>query len=72
MCECMKSLNNDLAAHNCKLAVGFAVTASGGMDVFPILATEKIVPRGKRPPILTATYCPFCGEKYPERQFKAA
>jgi hypothetical protein len=27
----------------------------------------KMAPRGKKPPLMEASYCPFCGSRYKER-----
>lgn len=64
MCECRSYLNNLLKPKNGRLAYGFTF-GGGHMDLTPpIIETEKINSRGKKPPVVVATFCPFCGEKY--------
>jgi hypothetical protein len=69
-CACMTAANNQLKSHNTKLAVSFIFTRdlSGGMDVLPMIAVEKIDPR-KRGKVMNVvpTFCPFCGTKYPRK-----
>jgi hypothetical protein len=63
MCDCRKRINESLAPKNARLAYGFTI-GNGAMDISPpLIELEKIAPRGKKPPILMATFCPFCGEK---------
>ena len=65
MCECRSIIDTNLKPSNARLAFGFMV--SDTMNVSPpMIALEKINPKGKKPPILVATYCPFCGDKYKE------
>lgn len=63
-CGCVKKVNEHLANQNGRLAVGFAVTDSGLITRL-IIGTEK-VDKSKRakPPIVSATFCPFCGVKF--------
>lgn len=64
MCECRKRMNEKLAPLNARLAFGFTF-GGGHMDLSPpMIETERLKPRGKKPPIILATFCPFCGEKY--------
>jgi hypothetical protein len=64
MCECRKLMNERLADKNARLAFGFTF-GGGHMGLTPpIIETEKLKPRGKKPPIVLATFCPFCGVKY--------
>lgn len=65
MCGCRSRINAGLESRNARLASGFTVWPEGAMDLAPVFVTlEKINPRGKKPPTLLATFCPFCGEKY--------
>lgn len=62
MCDCIESVNVELAKHNTKLVVPMW-TASGRLT--PFVETTKLdtKQRGKAK-ALFATYCPFCGEPY--------
>lgn len=61
MCDCIKTTNALLADHNAR------ITLSMIGDQHPFILTEKVneKQRGKAP-LLMASYCPFCGEKYPK------
>lgn len=64
MCGCRSRLNELLKPRNGRLAFGFTFD-NGKMDLSPpLIETEKLVPRGKKPPTVVAMFCPFCGEKY--------
>lgn len=66
MCDCRTKIDADLAKRNARLAFGFTFT-SKKMEVSPpLIWLEKIEPRGKKPPILMASHCPFCGERFPD------
>ena len=66
-CDCMKLVNEKLAAHNGRLATGFQLTADMGIRKRLLLATEKIDKNKRKPvPSVTASYCPFCGVKAEE------
>ncbi len=63
-CDCMKLVNEKLAAHNGRLATGFQMTANMGIKMRLLLATEKLDKTKRKPvPSVTASYCPFCGTK---------
>lgn len=66
-CTCMSAINDHLKPHNTKLAVSFCLTKDlGGMDVLPMIMTEKIDGKiRKKPMAVIPTFCPFCGTKYP-------
>lgn len=58
-CQCIKLVNEKLADYNGKLETNW-------LDNPPraLISVSKVVPRGKKPPYMTATFCPFCGAKY--------
>jgi hypothetical protein len=59
-CDCIKQINEQIGAeHNAILVT----TLFGTMKA--VIDTEKLdsKKRGK-PPVMLATYCPFCGTKY--------
>lgn len=63
MCECRKTINAGLAEHGGQLASAFSGLA---MKFHPYLVeTERLDPhkRGRRIPIVLASFCPFCGER---------
>ena len=64
MCDCMKQVNERLAERNAKLATTFQVTHDMGIKMRLLVATEKIDKAKRKPvPVVTASFCPFCGEK---------
>ncbi len=65
MCECISTVNEHLAKHNAQLLLPMFVVR--GSTQRPFVETTKLdeKKRGK-PPAMFATFCPFCGEKYPE------
>lgn len=57
---CIQEINERLREHNTRLAV--AIDLSGKGRELVQLATEKIDTKvRKRPPLMFASYCPFCG-----------
>lgn len=70
MCNCDKKLDEKLAPLNGRLVRGF-VMAPGKLELSPVFITvEKLIPRGKKPPRVVASYCPFCGAKFEPEQFE--
>lgn len=67
MCDCRQAINEKLGEHNGRLASGFSF-GGGKMEFIPVLiTTEKIDTRSrKKPPIVIASYCPWCGEQFEE------
>lgn len=68
MCDCREAVNQRLEFSNARIAAGFCFDAHAGIDLAPpMIALEKIDKnkRGK-PPVLLASCCPFCGERFPE------
>ena len=60
----MKQVNENLAAHNGKLETAFQVTNDMGIKMRLLVATEKVDKAKRKPvPAVTASFCPFCGEK---------
>ena len=65
MCDCLKQVNEGLVAHNGKVSTGFQITADMGIKMRILIATEKLDKAKRKPvPALTASFCPFCGEKF--------
>lgn len=62
MCNCFAKVNKKLVGYNGILEFNFLALPPRTM-----VSLCKVQPRGKKPPLMEATYCPFCGEKYKER-----
>lgn len=61
MCDCIKCIDEQLAARNARLPVGINFS-TGECDL--ILRLDKIDSRKKiGSAFIVATHCPFCGEK---------
>jgi hypothetical protein len=68
-CGCRKRWNDALAKEG-PYEVGWAFTFGGEQFTLvkvDLRAGEK-KPRGKSPPNLIASYCPFCGVKWPSKK----
>ena len=64
-CDCIDKAGPTLALKNSKMEI--AISFSGQRNR-PIIQTSVLQKkRGARPTMLVATYCPFCGTKYPFR-----
>jgi hypothetical protein len=65
MCECIERINPLLKPYNTQLEL---VLFFDGTPIRPVIGVEKVDSkvRGK-PTGIIAKYCPFCGEKYPEK-----
>jgi hypothetical protein len=64
-CTCIDLANKELELHNTELALAISMT---GECAKAIIETHRILKLrdGKRPLRVVATYCPFCGKKYPK------
>lgn len=68
-CFCSIHIDDKLELANARLASGFSMMKIGdGLSPArhaPVLIKlEKINPKGIKPPVVMATFCPFCGLKY--------
>lgn len=65
MCDCKAAIDKRLAKSNSRIAFGFTFSGNKMGVSPPMIVLEKIdkKKRGK-PPIVLATCCPFCGERY--------
>jgi hypothetical protein len=59
MCDCIETVNAELARHNTCISVPLMGPAR------PFVTTTKVDERRRgRPTLMFATFCPFCGTKY--------
>ncbi|MFH5924588.1 hypothetical protein [Roseomonas xinghualingensis] len=61
MCECISKVNADLAQHNTEIVS----TLFQGWAVIETMKKDTKV--RKKPVVVVATYCPFCGVEYQKR-----
>ena len=63
MCECIKTVNDNLSSANINTRIKVPFTMG---DVSKcVVATEKEDSNNrKKPKTIFASFCPFCGEKY--------
>ena len=60
MCDCIARVNKFLAGHNSKIMLPML-----GPQI-PFVETQKLDEKKRGKPMMAfATFCPFCGEKYP-------
>lgn len=58
-CTCIADVNKDLAEHNGQIVCTMFGTSKAIVSTYKL--DEK---RRGKPPIMVASYCPFCGERY--------
>lgn len=64
MCNCIETMNKTLEDHNCKITRAVQLTNALGLVARTVVQTEKLdKTKRKKPPVVMATYCPFCGER---------
>lgn len=60
MCDCIQQTNNMLKEHNVRL-----VSTMFSKPEVVVVETAKIDTKKRgRPPVMLASFCPFCGEEY--------
>lgn len=65
MCDCIKKVDEKLAERNTRLTQ--AIVCGNHSAPTIMLQTEIMEKkRGARATTVLLSYCPFCGEKYPE------
>lgn len=71
MCDCIETVNKELSDRNTRLeqALMFGASTNPGL----MLRTEQLEKgRGKNKAVtIFPSYCPFCGEKYADRDMTA-
>jgi hypothetical protein len=72
MCNCIEKTNKSLKEHpewNTTLDIPFTWDKKGALSADKVtISTMKADDRNRQKPIrLFASYCPFCGEKYKEK-----
>ena len=63
MCKCFERVNEKLADYNGMLEFNFLADPPRAM-----VSVCKAKSRGKKPPLMEATYCPFCGGRYRDKR----
>lgn len=59
-CGCIADVNAKMAEHNAEVMMTWYPVAR------PMIETVKRDPKKRgKPPLLVASFCPFCGVKYP-------
>jgi hypothetical protein len=60
MCDCISTVNAMLSDHNTRITIPLI-----GPQL-PFVQTEKLDEKRRgKPSFMFASFCPFCGEKYP-------
>lgn len=67
-CDCIKRIDDQLAAQNFALDVSFLLgkdlsLSSTTLSVGTHWKDSSKKVRGKKPPTIVVTFCPFCGKK---------
>lgn len=65
MCDCIKDVSEKLKERNTRLAIAFCFSSPHERLMIATEVVEK--KRGARATVVFPTFCPFCGEKYPEQ-----
>lgn len=60
-CNCIEQVNTKLAEHNGMLETNWLSSPPRAM----ISVVKRAGSDRKKPPLCEATFCPFCGRKYP-------
>jgi len=66
MCDCIDKLNAQLkeGGHNMVISQSFGI--HGTIPNAKVLTEKRDLAVKKKPIHVFATFCPFCGEKYPD------
>lgn len=67
MCNCIEQINEQLKSQGAEITQRLMLAQDmGDISVSPPVIETRWIgkkPRGKKLPVLLASYCPFCGEK---------
>jgi hypothetical protein len=64
-CKCLEKVDAQLAKQGAELDISFAIPE---MYCRPVIATQRKDPRSRvKLSRLIASFCPFCGKEYPNR-----
>lgn len=69
MCNCVSMVNRELVKHNTEISMVDTISmVTGQFERRMAVPTQRINTRKRGTPMkVFATFCPMCGEKYPER-----
>lgn len=70
-CRCLDEMREELAAYNVRV-VAQPTPAVPMPQPRVVIQTARIDPLRKGLPVLTASYCPFCGRPYQDLEAAAA
>lgn len=62
-CDCIEQFNKILKPKNARIEQAFSCFPK--VELTGALISVEKLGRGKRPPLVVASFCPFCGTKYP-------
>ena len=68
MCDCVKKVNDALAAQNGRLSMTHIVSDDNSLSGVMAVKTERADGKRAAAPLVVASYCPFCGEKANDTQ----
>lgn len=66
-CRCVNTVDKELAKVGVAVDWAFMIHPQSGITrTRARIAVRKLDPKSRKPmPIVSATYCPFCGKEYP-------
>ena len=64
-CNCIEQMNAELERHGLRLSslIQIDFPNGAGRELCPLITTEWIKPRKKKPNSIICNYCPVCGKK---------
>ena len=66
MCKCIEQVNETLKEHNCAVVSSIHLFNPKKPSMVYLQTAILVKKRGAKPIQLMASFCPFCGEKYPD------
>lgn len=70
-CNCLSEMDGALKAGGYNAAIVCTLMSAPSRAVIETYKPKTGRGAGKKPPVVIATFCPFCGVKYPEIETKA-